>query len=338
MATIGTHYINSALGGARVRGLDCKALLRKARIPEKPLSDTKARFHVDLVAKLYRSIGEELNDEFMGFTEFPIKAGTFELMADWVSTAETLEELLQRGIRFYNQITDELQMSLEVEDDHVYLTTVFRRPELDFEHFYIEYWHVIWHRFASWYIGKPIKLLGAYINYTPLDAKEFGFLFRCPTHLNSKFNRLVFHRHYLEQPLIKSQRELQVFLRRAPIDLLTIPGEDTSLTASINQLLQPRANDVLKLPNSDQLAKQLNISEQTLRRKLSSEGINYQQIKDNLRNDLAQRLLNNRNLKIADIAKQLNFSEPRAFTRAFKQWTGLTPREYRQERFNREQV
>jgi len=138
--------------------------------------------------------------------------------------------------------------------------------------------------------------------------------------------------------LIKSQRELQVFLRRAPIDLLTIPGEDTSLTASINQLLQPRANDVLKLPNSDQLAKQLNISEQTLRRKLSSEGINYQQIKDNLRNDLAQRLLNNRNLKIADIAKQLNFSEPRAFTRAFKQWTGLTPREYRQERFNREQV
>jgi len=336
MATIGTHYIKSALGGARVRGLDCKALLRKARIPEKPLSDTQARFHVDLVAKLYRSIGEELNDEFMGFTELPIKAGTFALMADWVSTAETLEELLQRGIRFYNQITDELQMSLEIEDDHVYLTTVFRQPELDFEHFYIEYWHVIWHRFASWYIGKPIKLLGAYINYTPLDAKEFSFLFRCPTHLKSKFNRLVFHRHYLEQPLVKSQRELQVFLRRAPIDLLTIPGEDTSLTASINQLLQPRANDVLRLPNSDQLAKQLNISEQTLRRKLSAEGINYQQIKDNLRNDLAQRLLNNRNLKIADIARQLNFSEPRAFTRAFKQWTGLTPREYRHDHFRRE--
>lgn len=332
MATIGTHYIKSALGGAIGKGLDPKSLLRQARIPEKPLKDPKARIHVDLVAKLYDGIAKALNDEFMGFTEHPCKVGTFALMADWVSTAETLEELLEKGIRFYNQITDELQMTLEHEGDHVYLTTVFRRPELDFEHFYIEYWHVIWHRFASWYIGKPIKLLGAYINYTPLDAEEFRVLYRCPTHLKSKFNRLVFHRHYLDQPLVKSQRELQVFLRRAPIDLLTIPGEDTSLTARINQILQPKPNTVLVLPNSQDIAKQLDISEQTLRRKLSAEGTSYQQIKDNLRSDLASKLLSNRSLNIADIARLLNFSEPRAFTRAFKQWSGKTPRAYRTER------
>ncbi len=332
MATIGTHYIKSALGGAIAKGLDPKSLLRQARIPEKPLKDPKARIHVDLVAKLYDGIGKALNDEFMGFTEHPCKVGTFALMADWVSTAETLEELLEKGIRFYNQITDELQMTLEHEGEHVYLTTVFRRPELDFEHFYIEYWHVIWHRFASWYIGKPIKLLGAYINYTPLDADEFRVLYRCPTHLKSKYNRLVFHRNYLNQPLVKSPRELQVFLRRAPIDLLTIPGEDTSLTARINQILQPKPNTILQLPNSQDIAKQLEISEQTLRRKLSAEGTSYQQIKDNLRSDLANKLLSNRSLNIADIALQLNFSEPRAFTRAFKQWSGKTPRAYRAER------
>ena len=118
---------------------------------------------MDLVARLYSGVAEELNDEFMGFTEKPIKLGTFALMADYVSHSSTLEELLQKAIRFYNQITDEVKISLEVEDDHVYFTSELRRPELDFEHFYIEYWHVIWHRFASWYIGKPIKLLGCYI-------------------------------------------------------------------------------------------------------------------------------------------------------------------------------
>ncbi|GAB3107588.1 AraC family transcriptional regulator [Aestuariicella hydrocarbonica] len=335
MATIGVHYIKSALGGAAAKGLDTKALLRQARIPEKPLKDPKARIHVDLVAKLYGDISRAMNDEFMGFTEHPCKHGTFALMADWVSTAETLEELLQKGIRFYNQITDELQMSLEYEGDHVYLTTVFRRPELDFEHFYIEYWHVIWHRFASWYIGKPIKLLGTYINYTPLDANEFRVLYRCPTYLKSKVNRLVFHRHYLNQPLVKSQRELQVFLRRAPIDLLTIPGEDTSLTARINQMLQPRPNTILKLPKSQEIAEQLDISEQTLRRKLNAEGTSYQQIKDNLRSDLANKLLANRSLNIAEVARLLDFSEPRAFTRAFKQWSGQTPRAFRSERQSR---
>lgn len=332
MATIGSHYIKSALGGAIARGFDPKVLLKEARIPEKPLQDPRARFHIDLVAKLYSGISQALNDEFMGFTEFPCKVGTFALMADWVSSAQTLEELLQRGIRFYNQITDELQMTLQYEGEHVYLTTVFRRPELDFEHFYIEYWHVIWHRFASWYIGKPIKLLAAYINYTPIDADEFRLLFRCPTYLKSKFNRLVFHRSYLSQPIVRSQRELQVFLRRAPIDLLTIPGEDTSLTARINQMLAPQPNTVLVLPNSGAIASRLNISEQTLRRKLSAEGISYQQIKDNLRSDLAGKLLTNRSLTIAEVARLLDFSEPRAFTRAFKQWQGLTPREFRAAR------
>lgn len=332
MATIGTHYIKSALGGAKARGLNPKALLRMARIPERPLRDPKARIHVDLVARLYYGIAKALNDEFMGFTERPIKLGTFALMAEWVSTAETLEGLLQRGIRFYNQITDELQMSLDYEGEHVYLTTVFKRPELDFEHFYIEYWHVIWHRFASWYIGKPIKLVGAYINYTPIDAEEFRLLFRCPTHLKSKVNRLVFHRSYLSQPLVKSRRELQVFLRRAPIDMLTIPGEDTSLTARINQLLKPRDGQVLCLPNAADLSRELGISEQTLRRKLTAEGISYQQIKDNLRNDLATELLANRSLPISEVARLLDFSEPRAFTRAFRQWQGKTPTAFRAER------
>jgi AraC-like DNA-binding protein len=335
MATIGSHYIHSALGGARARGIDTKALLRKARIPEKPLADPNARFPVDLVARLYDSIGKVLGDEFMGFTERPVKVGTFALMAEWVSRAQTLEEMLQMGIRFYNLLTDELQVALEYEGDHVYFTTVFRRPELDMEHFYIEYWHVIWHRFASWYIGRPIKLVGAYINYKPIDAREFELLFRCPTYQKSKYNRLVFHRDYLRMPLVKDQRELQVFLKRAPIDLLTIPGEDTSLTARINQLLQPRDNSVLILPNSADVARELGISEQTLRRKLSAEGISYQQIKDDLRADLACKLLNNRNLTIGAVASQLNFSEARVFTRAFKQWTGLTPRGYRAERLAR---
>ena len=337
MATIGSHYIRTALGGAKAKGIDVKALVRKARISDKQMNDVNARVHVDLVAKLYDSIGKELNDEFMGFTEKPIKVGTFALMAEWVSYSKTLEELLLKGIRFYNQITDEVQMSLEYEGDHVFLTTVFRRPELDFEHFYIEYWHVIWHRFASWYIGRPIKLLGAYINYTPLDKEEFDLLFRCPTYLKSKYNRLVFHRSYLEQPLVKTQRELQVFLHRAPIDLLTIPGEDTSLSALINQMLEPRIREGKLLPNSAQLSEELEVSEQTLRRKLNAEGTSYQQIKDNLRTDIANKLLKDRRQSIAEIAGMLGFSEPRAFTRAYKQWMGMTPREYRMLRMARNQ-
>lgn len=335
MASIGTHYILSALGGARKKGLDTQALLRQAHIPSYLLSNPKSRFSVESVALLYDGIAKALNDECMGFTEHPIKVGTFALMAEWASSSHTLEELLRKGIRFYNQITDELQMTLEVEGDHVYFTTHFKRPEFDFEHFYIEYWHVIWHRFGCWYIDEPIKLLGAYINYTPLDPDEFDLLFRCPTYRKSRFNRLVFHKNYLQKQLVKTPRDLQLFLKRAPVDLLTIPGEDTSLTAKINQIIEPKdiyALKPLKLPSSQALAEKLGMSEQTLRRKLSDEGMSYQRLKDDLRYSTANRWLNNQGLKISEISRLLGFSEPRAFSRAYKQWSGQSPKEYRQKR------
>lgn len=335
MASINTHYIISALGGARRKGLDANQLIHSAGINAGKLVHPDSRFDVQQVALLYDGIALALNDEFMGFTERPIKVGTFELMTEWVSTASTLRELYERGIRFYNQITDELQMSLEVQGDHVYLTTQMRQPELDAEHFYIEYWHVIWHRFGCWYIDQPIKLVSAYINYTPIDPIEFSLLFRCPTNFKSRFNRLVFHRDYLDMPLVKTPTDLSNFLSNAPVDLLTIPGEDTSIIAKTRQLLEPRqlrTNEQLILPQSKELAEKLGMSEPTLRRKLSAEGSSVQDIKNEVRLKLAKQQLKSTSLSVKEVAEQLGFSESRAFSRAFKQWTGLNPANYRRQR------
>jgi AraC-like DNA-binding protein len=338
MASINTHYILSAMGGAKARGLDTDLLLKEAGIPKSQLGNTNSRFHVERVALLYDGIAQAMNDECMGFTEQPIKAGTFELMTEWVSHSTTLEELLRKGIRFYNQITDELTMALEIEDEHVYLTTELRRPELDFEHFYVEYWQVIWHRFACWYIDQPIKLVSAYVNYQPIDPKEFALLFRCPTNYKSKYNRLVFHKSYLDMPLVKTPSDLRNFLQRAPVDLLTIPGEDTSLSAKARQIIEPktfREGDTLALPHGKDLARQLAMSEQTMRRKLSAEGTSFQQIKDDVRYALANQLLKNTAIKIAHISQSLGFSEARAFSRAYQQWAGITPKMYRAHRTKR---
>ena len=67
----------------------------------------------------------------------------------------------------------------------------------------------------------------------------------------------------------------------------------------------------------------------TLRRHLREEGSSFQELKDHLRRDLAIYHLGRDELAIQDIAEQLGFSEPSAFHRAFKKWTGLTPGAYR---------
>ena len=124
---------------------------------------------------------------------------------------------------------------------------------------------------------------------------------------------------------MRTQRDLSIFLKNSPADLITIPGEDQTYKARIRSLLIHQKQDILNCPDFDSLAKHFNLGAQTLRRKLNAEGTSYPQIKDDIRKDLAiERLLSNSS-SIADIARSLGFSESRSFTRAFKKWTGFRP-------------
>jgi len=71
------------------------------------------------------------------------------------------------------------------------------------------------------------------------------------------------------------------------------------------------------------------MSERTLARKLSDEGLNFSEILQRLRQDLAVRYLDDRKLHVSKIAWLLGFRDVSAFTPAFKRWTGRTPSQVR---------
>jgi len=79
----------------------------------------------------------------------------------------------------------------------------------------------------------------------------------------------------------------------------------------------------------EDVARSLGMSERTLARKLSDEGLNFTEILQQLRRDLAVRYLGDRKLHVSKIAWLLGFHEVSAFTHAFKRWTGKTPGQMR---------
>jgi AraC-like DNA-binding protein len=79
----------------------------------------------------------------------------------------------------------------------------------------------------------------------------------------------------------------------------------------------------------EDVARTLGMSERTLLRKLSDEGLNFTEILQQLRRDLAVRYLDDRKLHVSKIAWLLGFHEVSAFTHAVKRWTGKTPSEMR---------
>jgi AraC-like DNA-binding protein len=74
----------------------------------------------------------------------------------------------------------------------------------------------------------------------------------------------------------------------------------------------------------DAVAKALGMSRQTLYRRLKAEGVNFDQVLDDLRRRMAETYLEK--LSVNETAYLVGFSETSAFSRAFKRWTGSSPR------------
>lgn len=79
----------------------------------------------------------------------------------------------------------------------------------------------------------------------------------------------------------------------------------------------------------DTIANRLGMSPRTLQRRLDEQGIAFAELLDEVRAELAKNKLQGSDLSLSEIGFLLGFSEQSSFTRAFKRWTGKTPREYR---------
>jgi AraC-like DNA-binding protein len=71
------------------------------------------------------------------------------------------------------------------------------------------------------------------------------------------------------------------------------------------------------------------MSAPTLRRRLKREGTTFQQLKDDARCEADKLCLNRQELSINEVALQMGFTDPSAFHRSFKKWTGQTPGQFR---------
>ncbi len=76
----------------------------------------------------------------------------------------------------------------------------------------------------------------------------------------------------------------------------------------------------------DRVAGDMGLSRQTLYRRLKEEGVTFEELLDTLRHRLALRYLQAERMSVKATSYRLGFSEPAAFSRAFKRWTGSSPR------------
>lgn len=331
--TIAISHVIRVLQGAARAGASIPALLEVAGIPRRMLDDPDARIERDTFIRLMLEVMQQTQDEFLGFGQGrKSKPGTFSMMAHAVINCSNLEKAVRRGIQFYELFDLDVHTTLHRSEDTAWLQ-VHADPRLDFREVIIESTLMLSLRFMNWLVGKAIEAQRVEFDFSRISSADDDYrsVFTCPVTFESSTNCLVFSSDYLDLPLVQNQLSLSRFLKDSLAQLLEGNIHNVGLPAQIRAIISKEYGN--NFPDFSEICEKLNMTPQTLRRRLKEGNTSYQEIKDTIRKDASIYYLSQPELSIDEIALLMGFSEASSFHRAFKKWTGKTPSAYRREYF-----
>jgi len=163
----------------------------------------------------------------------------------------------------------------------------------------------------------------------PDDTIEYRRFFRVPVRFGAGSNSMIFSAADAARPMLGADEALSSIVRRRLDKVLADrePHGSGPLSGHVRHLIVGHLGRNTLTPES--ITRALGVSRRTLSRRLAGEGTSFREILDDVRREFACALLQDRSLSIADVAFFLQYSEPAAFNRSFRRWTGRTPSGFR---------
>lgn len=163
----------------------------------------------------------------------------------------------------------------------------------------------------------------------PANASEEHYTkaFNCPVEFNCDKNSMLVGDTILDIPVYSPDSEVKIIIANAVTELIHKTVTMT-FSAKVEDIIEQalRRKEVLKLTDA---ARILNVSSSTLKRKIQESGLTFSDIDKKVKLNQAKRLILEGRLTIDQIAEQLNYTDATSFHRAFKNWTGITPKQFR---------
>ncbi|MEC7549541.1 MAG: AraC family transcriptional regulator ligand-binding domain-containing protein [Pseudomonadota bacterium] len=177
----------------------------------------------------------------------------------------------------------------------------------------------------------PVRPVRVDLSYPqPEDTQALKEMFRAPLYFNQAASAIYYNKGILDLPQLhvstslydNVQEELDEFLGHFSW------GAD-AFTTNLYTVVRRQLLTGTCTVNS--VAKQLHISSRTLQLRLQERDTQFRLIVQQLRSTLAAKYLQDRQLRIIDIALLLGYRDAKAFSVAFKSWYGCPPSEYRRQ-------
>jgi len=160
----------------------------------------------------------------------------------------------------------------------------------------------------------------------PRSARAYAQAFHAPVFFAQNVNRLLIRQSDLSRAGIASDRSMLPFMERHLQDLARESREPESFSGQVNYLIARRLGlGPLTLPA---IAAELGLPPRSFQRRLAEERTSFRRLVRDQRRSLAEALMKNQTTSVTAIAHTVGYAETAVLSRAFKSWTGTSPRTF----------
>lgn len=169
----------------------------------------------------------------------------------------------------------------------------------------------------------------------PAKIEQLKRIFRAPILFSQSSNRLIYDVEETDRVYRSEDKFLIATLERHLADLISEMKPEDGVSEKVTFLIQLYLGR--RPVTTTFLAQELGMSLRTLQRRLDDEGTSVRALMRKHRSELAAGLLERPDTRTANVALALGYADGAAFSRAFKDWTGQSPREARPHRSRKRQ-
>lgn len=329
MATGGITRL--AYAHAKREGVDVDSLLPKAGLTYQQIDDPSARLNVKTQIKFLELAATELHDAFLGFhlaQKFDLRV--IGLLYYVLASSDTLGEALRRGARYGKVVNEGIALTFRdgrdigISFDYVGVARHSDRHQ-------IEFWTAALVRICRQLTNRrlaPIRV--SFIHRRSDDISELNAFFGSKVKFGASVDEVAFPTSTRQMAVVGADSYLnEILVKYCEEALADRPTNINPFGLSVENavaLLLPHGK-----PRVGEIARKLGVSQRTLARRLSLEGLTFASVLQSVRSDLANRHLTDENLSISKIAWLLGYQNVSSFTHAVKRWTGRAPKEVRRE-------
>lgn len=321
---------NKVLSAAAFASITPEDLCRAAGLDLSTFEDNDNQIPFEQLLKLHECAAQLTGDDDFGLhVGERTDAKTYGVLGYVTINSRSYGEALNRLLRFQQIRTNAVSFSIEILGTDAHIAYHYLMPGVSAENRRQESEEMM-----STMLQVARKITG--VQWTPREVhfehappektSEHERIFGAPVRFNKLLTKFIIDKSVLELPLVEADLTLGFLLERQAEDLLAKSTSDGAFVNRIRRLI--REGLPVGEAQMETICRKSGNSRRTLQRKLKEEGTSYQELFEETQCDLSKFYLRKPEMAICEVSYLLGFSRSSTFHRAFRRWTGQTPKEF----------